>query len=428
MPHRDDVAREAHEDSAGRGATEDSSARLAHLAHRAQPAPEGIQGQQGLPGERGAQGPPGPNLTRPGFSNTALDSSDLGHSSVAIGVDGLPLISYYALHELRVAHCADLACTSATITTLESCQCELYPAITIGADGLGLIVYPGQSVGFLQVAHCLDIACTSATTSTIGEPDHFAFNDVSITIGADGLGLISFIDPKGLLPSVAHCENVACSSATVTIVDSGNFRQGSSVTIGGDGLGLMSYDAFSHLKIAHCSNLACTVFTTETVDKDFDVGGWSSITTGSDGLGLISYFDRTNGSLKVAHCSNAGCSSATTATIDTGDIGGFTSITIGSDGLGLVSYEAPQTHFGALRVAHCSNIACSEATITTVDPAGALFGTSVTTGVDGLGLVTYHDQGAASVSSTARTSSARRTSGLAETCSFDRPSCSPPSS
>src|SRR6187397_3109758 len=67
--------------------------------------PQGIQGEQGLPGERGAQGPPGPNLTRPGFSNAALDSADLGHSSVTIGVDGLPLITYFALHELRVAHC-----------------------------------------------------------------------------------------------------------------------------------------------------------------------------------------------------------------------------------------------------------------------------------------------------------------------------------
>src|SRR5439155_9240529 len=197
-----------------------------------------------------------------------------------------PLISYAGFHVMKVAHCASLACTSAAITTLKSCQCELFTSIAIGSDGLGLIAYTGESVGYLEVAHCVDIACSSATTSTIGEPDHFAFGEVSITIGSDGLGLISFIDPKGLFPTVAHCEDVACSSATVTAVDTNNFRDGSSVTIGADGLGLMSYEASAHLKVAHCSNLACTSFTIATLVADFDVGGWSSITTGSDGLAL----------------------------------------------------------------------------------------------------------------------------------------------
>ena len=256
-------------------------------------------------GPLGPPGPPGRGLGRPGFTSTTLDdSSILGYSSVAIGADGLPLISYAAFHQLKVAHCENLDCTSAATVLLKSCQCEPFTSVAIGADGLGLIAYTGSSVGFLEVAHCVDTACSSVTTATIGEPDHFAFDEVSVTIGSDGLGLITFIDPKGLFPTVAHCENVACSTATVTAVDTSNFRNGSSVTIGADGLGLMSYEASSHLKVAHCSNLACTSFTNATLDTDFDVGGWSSITTGSDGLGLISYHDRDNGSLKVAHCSN----------------------------------------------------------------------------------------------------------------------------
>jgi hypothetical protein len=174
------------------------------------------------------------------------------------------------------------------------------------------------------------------------------------------------------------------------MVDDGNFREGSSVTIGADGLGLTSYEASAHLKVAHCSNLACSSTTNATIDAAFDVGGWSSITTGSDGLGLISYHDRTNGSLKVAHCSNVACSAATTATIDSGDIGGFTSISIGSDGLGLVAYEAPQTRLGPLKIAHCSNIACSTATSSTLDPAGNLFGTSIALGADRLPLISYY--------------------------------------
>ena len=94
----------------------------------------------------------------------------------------------------------------------------------------------------------------------------------------------------------------------------------------------------------------------------------------------------------MAHCANAVCSSATKATIDTGNVGGFTSIAIGSDGLGVITYEAPQTALGPIRVAHCSNIECSSATTTTLDPVNNLFGTAVSIGVDGLPIVAYHNQ------------------------------------
>jgi hypothetical protein len=42
----------------------------------------------------------------------------------------------------------------------------------------------------------------------------------------------------------------------------------------------------------------------------------TSVTIGADGLGLISYYDVTNGDLKVAHCSDAACSSAIITTLD----------------------------------------------------------------------------------------------------------------
>jgi len=41
------------------------------------------------------------------------------------------------------------------------------------------------------------------------------------------------------------------------------------------------------------------------------VGYYTSITIGSDGLGLISYYDYGNGHLKVVHCGNVACSEAT---------------------------------------------------------------------------------------------------------------------
>jgi hypothetical protein len=83
-----------------------------------------------------------------------------------------------------------------------------------------------------------------------------------------------------------------------------------SITIGADGLGLVSYLDFTNedLKVAHCSDTNCTAATTNTLDATGDVGRYTSVTIGADGLGLISYHDLDNGDLKVAHCENTFCS------------------------------------------------------------------------------------------------------------------------
>jgi len=94
-----------------------------------------------------------------------------------------------------------------------------------------------------------------------------------------------------------------------------------------------------------------------TLDSTDTVGLYTSVTIGSDGFPLISYYDYTNGALKVAHCSNVACSSATLTTLDsTGTVGLHTSVTIGSDGLPLISYyDSTNTN---LKVAHCANTLC----------------------------------------------------------------------
>jgi hypothetical protein len=82
-----------------------------------------------------------------------------------------------------------------------------------------------------------------------------------------------------------------------------------STTIGADGLGLISYydSTKDDLKVAHCSNTNCTAATITPLDETGNVGYYSSVTIGADGLGLISYYYNDNEDLKVAHCENAFC-------------------------------------------------------------------------------------------------------------------------
>src|SRR6266540_3635778 len=166
----------------------------------------------------------------PGFSLTTLDSTGTFglYTSVAIGVDGRPLISYYGgtNGDLKLAHCVDLACSAATLATLDSGGVGQYTSVTIGADGLGLIGYFDEAHGALKVAHRSNTACSAATLATLHSGPFGEFSPVglytSITIGADGLGLISYMDfstqVRAIL-TVAHCNNTACSAAAVYQLD-----------------------------------------------------------------------------------------------------------------------------------------------------------------------------------------------------------------
>jgi len=262
-----------------------------------------------------------------------------------------------------VAHCSDAACTAATITKLDGTGTDVgyYPSVTVGADGLGLISYFDYTYYDLKVAHCSDAACSAATITKLdGTGTNVGYN-TSVTVGADGLGLISYSDFTNGDLKVAHCSNAACSAATLSTVDStGNVGAYTSATVGADGLGLISYMDQTNvdLKVAHCSNALCSAATITKLDgTGTDVGYNTSVTMGADGLGLISYFDYTNWDLKVAHCSDTACSAATITTLDSaGDVGHAPSVTVGVDGLGLISYYDYTN--ADLKVAHCPNRFC----------------------------------------------------------------------
>ena len=205
---------------------------------------------------------------RPGFSTTAVDSpGNVGeYTSVTVGTDGLPLISYYdgTNRDLKVAHCGNAACTSSTITTVDSGNyVGRDTSVTVGADGLPLISYYYWDYGDLRVAHCGNAACTSGNTiTTVDSAGDVGFY-TSVTVGADGLPLISYVDITNEDLRVAHCGNAACTSSTTTTVDSaGDVGQYTSVTVGADGLALISYydTSSDDLKVAHCSNRFCVPY------------------------------------------------------------------------------------------------------------------------------------------------------------------------
>jgi len=110
--------------------------------------------------------------------------------------------------------------------------------------------------------------------------------------------------------------------------------------------------------------------TLSTVDSAGDVGQYTSIAIGADGLPVIAYFANGIFDLKVAKCANAACTAGTStlSTVDLpGSLGLHSSIAVGADGLPVIAYYNGANN--DLRVAKCTNTACSGGTSTlgTVD-------------------------------------------------------------
>ena len=125
----------------------------------------------------------------------------------------------------------------------------------------------------------------------------------------------------------------------------------------------------------------------QPLDSVGDVGKFNSIAIGSDGLPVISYYDQTNVDLKVAHCSDVSCSSATISVVEAETRGAlFISMAIGSDGFPVISYAGSD-----LKVAHCSDVLCSSADITNLGSRAGVQHTSIAIGNDGFPVISYYD-------------------------------------
>jgi predicted regulator of Ras-like GTPase activity (Roadblock/LC7/MglB family) len=319
------------------------------------------------------------------------------YNSIAVGADGLPVIAYYDRSEddLKVAHCGNVSCTAGNIiTTVESSGYSgFYPDIAVGADGLPVIAYQRDFPHQLRVAHCGNLACSGGTTFVTVAGGGL---NTSIAIGLDGLPVIAYSADTYL--AVRHCGNITCSAgSTGVLVGNPGPVRGTTVAIGADGIPIVSFADHSgyDLKVARCGNANCTTASAVTVDSVAAVLSSTSIAIGSDGLPVISYYDSTYSDLKVAHCGNVSCTAGNTLTTIhvAGQVGLENSIAIGSDGLPVISYL--DIVHGDLVVGHCGNLGCTSGnTFTTVDgfPLGGVgFGTSITIGADGLPVISYRD-------------------------------------
>lgn len=329
----------------------------------------------------------------PVYSNSdSAMTGDVGdHPSTIIGIDDLPVISYYdfANRALKVAHCGNATCSrDITFTTIDSTGfVGEYTSIALGADGLPVISYLDSYNSDLKVAHCGNTDCTDNNTITAVDTEGDIVGEISLTIGADSLPIISYFDSSlGKLKAV-HCGNVTCSASNTTsaLADNTNVYGYTSIYIGADNLPIISYSQLyePYVRIIHCGDTTCTSGnTTSILGKTLD--GGSSIAIGADNLPVISYNDD-SGNLNVTQCGDVACSSGNKTSILDPSYGP-TSIAIGTDGLPIISYFGVRRY---LKAVHCGNAACTDGNATTLLDKTLGLDVSMTIGKDGLPVISY---------------------------------------
>jgi hypothetical protein len=75
------------------------------------------------------------------FTTSRLDDGFVDSATIDVGADGLPVIAYRSSHGLRVEHCDDVACTSASIVTVDARDSVRRPYMALDPFGMPVIVY-----------------------------------------------------------------------------------------------------------------------------------------------------------------------------------------------------------------------------------------------------------------------------------------------
>jgi hypothetical protein len=245
-----------------------------------------------------------------GNTSFAVDTAgDVGQwTSLAIGTDGLPIVSHWDVGnmDLKVTHCGNADCTSGNTSTIvdgTGSDVGSHTSLAIGLDGLPLISYYDLGGGNLKVAHCGNVTCSSGNTITKVDSAGTVGAFTSLILGADLLPFISYFDLTNFDLKVAHCGNALCSSGnTLTTIDGvGNVGQWTSATVGPEGYPLISYYDASDtaLRLARCGNALCSSGNVITTPAYLgDVGRHTSIAMGADGRAVVSHYDTTSADLR----------------------------------------------------------------------------------------------------------------------------------
>jgi len=177
------------------------------------------------------------------------------------------VINVDATNGLRATKCSKIDCSGTNTSTLVDTgignNAGTETSVAIGKDGLPVISYTAVTTGnIFKIAKCGNSACSSGNTVTAIDSTTDTGSQNSIKVGSDGLPVAAYYQITGQDLKVVKCGKPDCSSGNkITTVDTDNgVGQYPRIAISTDGLPFVSYyyGTFGYLKTVKCANAACS--------------------------------------------------------------------------------------------------------------------------------------------------------------------------
>lgn len=132
-------------------------------------------------------------------------------TSLKIGTDGRAIISHldFTARALRVTHCDNVVCSSASSTNVDDPANIVgsYTSMAIGSDGLPVISHNDYTALAVRVTRCANVACTAAVSTNVASA--FAA-EVPIAVTPDGLPVIAYQDQYARALRITKCTSRIC--------------------------------------------------------------------------------------------------------------------------------------------------------------------------------------------------------------------------
>jgi hypothetical protein len=319
---------------------------------------------------------------------TILDEAgDVGRNvRLAIGADGLGLIAYHDLtnSDLKIAHCSNVPCTSATISVLDAGDVDSVTDLAIGSDGRGLVSYYDSGLHAIKTAHCNDLPCATATIRVIQVT---GTGQAALAIAMDGLPLMAYVHNFRVM--TAHCTVPDCSTFTTRDVGPATGSSGSALGLGGNGLGLIGVDRLTDgpVDIRRCLDTACTAATPGPAPGSGPLVFVEpqSIVTPADGRPVLGYsVSQSTVNARFSRCTDASCVAQTPIlSLVSGE---RAEVALQPNGLPWLAYGENNRR---VVVAACTDAACTNRVAQCVNAHPVAY-ISLARGVDGKSLVAFY--------------------------------------
>lgn len=148
-----------------------------------------------------------------GSSTRVVESPQNTHFiDMTLGLDGTPTF-VFGEPKLQVAHCLEPSCSSGAEVSFISLDAESAVDIEMGADGLPIIAYTYLAPDFvreLRVASCADVACSEGTVEVLASDSWMV--SIDMALNSTGNPVIAYQADTAM--GITFCPDPACALAS----------------------------------------------------------------------------------------------------------------------------------------------------------------------------------------------------------------------